>query len=323
MLLLQVLFVALMLLVGEKARDPEEKRIDNIEGAITELFTALKFMAGEIATIQNRLHIDSDDYSNTIGPSRKTLLNDTDLTERVRVLEFQMANVLDNIEDLNSEVMTINTDQLEQDERLLDVENEVDGIKLDVATLNDVVNELNTSNIHLNTSISQLNNGIHVLNEDIEDIDFTLMKMEEALTELNEITEAFNLTVIELDSRTSDLETNNIQIAFHAEDRISPIPVQSVIVFPNVIANLGNGYDNETGNFIVPSGGAGVYYFYFHTVLEFGDVGLFIVRSTRYHVCAALGDHEVVGTDSQPASCGGVVVLNEIKCLCYLLMVIF
>ena len=162
MLLLQVLFVALMLLVGVKARDSEEKRIDNIEGAITELFTALKFMVAEIATIQNRLHIDSDDYTNTIGSSRKTLLDDTDLAERVRVLEFQLANVLDNIEDLNSEVMTINTDQLEQYERLLDVENEVDGIKIDVATLDDVVNELNTSNTYLNTSISQLNNDIYV-----------------------------------------------------------------------------------------------------------------------------------------------------------------
>ena len=266
MLMLQVLIVALMLLVGVKVRHPDEKRIDHIEAAITELFTAFKFMAGEIATIQNRLHIDSDDYTNTIGSSRKTLLNDTDLAERVRVLEFQMANVLDNIDDLNSEVMTINTDQLEQDELLLDVENEVDGIKLDLATLDDVVNELNSSNTHLNTSISELNNGIHVLNEDIEDLDFTLMNMEEALTKLDEITEALNLTVIELDSRTSDLETNNIQIAFHAYDRISPIPVQSVIVFPNVIANLGNSYDNETGNFIVPPGGAGVYYFHFHSL---------------------------------------------------------
>ena len=207
--------------------------------------------------------------------------------------------------------MTINTDQLEQDERLLDVENEVDGIKLDVATLDDVVNELNSSNTHLNASI-------FVLNEEIEDLDLTLMKMEEALTELNEITEALNFTVFELDSRTTDLETNNIQIAFHADDRISPIPVESVVIFPNVIANLGNGYDNETENFIVPPGGAGVYYFYFHTVLEFGDVGLFMVRSTRWHVCAALGDHEVVGTDSPPATCGGGVVLNEGKCLCYL-----
>ena len=93
-MLLQILFLVLMLLVGVKARDPEEKRIDNIEGAITELFTALKLIAGEIATIQNQIHIHSDDYTNTIGSSRKTLLHDTDLAERVRVLEFQMANVL-------------------------------------------------------------------------------------------------------------------------------------------------------------------------------------------------------------------------------------
>ena len=100
-------------------------------------------------------------------------------------------------------------------------------------------------------------------------------------------------------------------IAFGANNVIAPIDQGSIIIFPEVAVNLGEGYNNETGEFTVPPGGAGVYFLFFYTAVDNGEYGDFSIRHNGNPLCYAFGDHDDLGEDWAATSCAAVSILNE------------
>ena len=133
---------------------------EKMNGFTSRIEDAMMRMMEEIWTVKRPNTIET--YRNVIKEADKIVptfdppLEGTNLFKRVRALEFQMANVHDDVEDLNSEVTVIHADQAVQDERLLDVEDEMELVGRDVASLEENVNALDTSNAQLNQSVSEL-----------------------------------------------------------------------------------------------------------------------------------------------------------------------
>ena len=217
------------------------------------------------------------------------------------------------------------------------MEDEVELVGRGVATFEETVNEVVISNTQLNASVTQLdsrvttlesqngtndnltdelnelNQRVDVLDDDITDVENTLSNLDETITGLEETTEGLNMALNDLDSRVSALEASrrNESIAFSVHDVIMPIAEDSTVVFPEVTLNLGNGYNNETGEFTVPTGGAGVYFLYFYTLISIGEFAGFAVTHNAESLCIAFGDHASVSSDWPAASCGAVSILNE------------
>ena len=113
-----------------------------------------------------------------------------------------------------------------------------------------------------------------------------------------------------LDSRLSQLEVDGA-VAFHtALGTYSKIPEDSIVVFNNVNENLGGGYNSSTGRFTTPSGGAGLYYFYFHVLIGFYRFAWFNIRHNGVTV-AMMTEDEDRGGDFPSGSCGAVIMMQE------------
>ena len=291
--------VCLLLLVVSRVNGetPSEEWKAIMEEKMAEMSKSLKMILTKMAKETSENDISS--------PKLGKLLNDTDLDERVLALEFQMTNVQEEITNINndvdvltSEVTIIHADQVVQDERLLDVEDEVELVGRGVVTLEENVNTPDASNAQLNVSVSQLdvrvttlesqngtndnvtdelnelNERVDTLDEDVTDLQITVSNLDETVTGLEETIEGLSVTVDDLDSRVSDLEasggngTSEPVIAFGAHSVITPIAVDSIIIFPEVDVNIGESYSSETGEFTVPPGGAGVYFLFFYTLVD-------------------------------------------------------
>ena len=62
--------------------------------------------------------------------------------------------------------------------------------------------------------------------------------------------------------------------------------------------NLGGGYNSSTGKFTTPSGGAGLYYFYVHVLV---DHGRWVWMNIRHNgVTAAIMAEDEFGGDDNP-----------------------
>ena len=101
-------------------------------------------------------------------------LNDTDLEERVTVLEFQMNNVNEKIvtinddvsaldvtitdldKDVEEQITIIQADQVVEDERLLNVEYEVEEMEASVLVIEEDVTGIEESTLMLNASVTEL-----------------------------------------------------------------------------------------------------------------------------------------------------------------------
>ena len=89
--------------------------------------------------------------------------------------------------------------------------------------------------------------------------------LEERLKKVENTLEVILATLSTMaESSKHQIEPNDVT-AFHAYDISLPIAPGSPMIFPSVDVNLGDGYNSETGEFTVPPGGAGVYFFYFYT----------------------------------------------------------
>ena len=294
-------------------------------------------------------------------------MNDTNLEERVQALEFQMANVHEDITgieqevtdlevdeesqitNIESQITVILADQVNQDDQLEDLEMETE-------TLSSSITDLQTSDFEMNLSINELDsrvmtleslNGtdedvlevlhelqseVDLLNGTVEGLAVSVLNLEEAVVALEQTDEALGTSVNELDSRVSELELlnddvanslNNLDtrlskleligtLAFHGalSTKNPDIPAGSVLVYDVINLNLGGGYNAETGQFIVPSGGAGLYYTYAHFEGDDGETSNMYLRHNGIHLCRAYLD-ENQGGDFPGSSCGFVAVLQE------------
>ena len=358
-----ILYITIFLANSGIAIDPLEDKMAKMEEMMSELSMKVEALTKMVEEINNRFPTGIDgsikDNAEIIASEKAIPLNDTNLEERVAVLEFQMENVQDDLifvtsdvsnlgteltdleEDIESQITIIQADQTVQDQRLLDVEDEVELVGRGVVTLEETVNEVTVSNTQLNASVTELdsrvttlesqngtndnitdelnelNQRVDALDDDITDVENIVSNLDEVVTGLEETTEELNVAVNDLDSRVSDLEasagngTSEPPIAFSAHDVITPTVEDSIVVFLELDVNLGNGYNNETGEFTVPPGGAGVYFLFFYTLIGLGELAQFIVARNGDDLCRAYGDHDTVGNDYPAASCGTVAMLDE------------
>ena len=72
-------------------------------------------------------------------------------------------------------------------------------------------------------------------------------------------------------------------------------------------------YDSGTGEFTVPSGGAGLYYFFIHIQCDRGEQVTVTIRQNEAIFCNAYAGirDENAGSEVHNSSCGGVVGLEE------------
>ena len=70
-------------------------------------------------------------------------------------------------------------------------------------------------------------------------------------------------------------------------------------------------YNSSTGEFTVPTGGAGLYYFYVHVLVDDGEeASLSLVRNNEA-LCSLNADNDNSGTgDYATGTCAATVMLN-------------
>ena len=71
-------------------------------------------------------------------------------------------------------------------------------------------------------------------------------------------------------------------------------------------------YDSSTGQFTVPTGEAGLYYFCVHGAAKPGEAAGFCVRQNGASLCRPIGDdNSGDGNDFSIGTCAATVVLEE------------
>ena len=72
-------------------------------------------------------------------------------------------------------------------------------------------------------------------------------------------------------------------------------------------------YDDTTGTFTVPPGGAGYYYFSTNLVADDGELGIFDIVVNGSQTCSAIGKSSTVGEYST-ATCGIAFYIEDGMC---------
>ena len=217
---------------------------------------------------------------------RPMMLNDVDLEERVQALEVilakgedkSLASLLQNDSNLEERVEALESQMeiVEGEISIIDAEQD----------LQDTQIQLNENNIQdLNVDIEGITGTVTELTAVTDDLQVSMVSLQETDTGL--IEDIAQLTEVDetFDSRLSQLEVDGT-FGFHAVlGDYTSIPLGSVVVFPIVNLNLGNGYNAGTGNFITPVGGAGLYYFYAHFQVQQGERVSMEIRRDGVTLC--------------------------------------
>ena len=161
-------------------------------------------------------------------------------------------------------------------------------------------------NIALNNSVQGLDSRVSAL----EGLNITIVDLTKDVANQQVVDSDLALRIDELDSRVEWVEQDGT-VAFHAFlGSYTSIPQGSVIVFPNININIKNGYSGATGEFTVPSGGAGLYYLYAHFLFEAGNLVWIRMQVNGADLCVAFEDG-LNAISYGGASCGAVVSLQE------------
>ena len=167
--------------------------------------------------------------------------------------------------------------------------------------LNGTVENLTHEVFELEVELNQMNITFEGLVSNVETV-------EEAIAALQVSDEYQDVELIDLNTRLSQLELD-ATVAFHVVlDSYSSVPEESILVFNGVNVNIENGYWTESGIFTVPSGGAGLYYFYANLMFN-PD---FNIRHNGLHVCD-ITEVNSGSADFGISSCGAVMVVEEGK----------
>ena len=101
------------------------------------------------------------------------------------------------------------------------------------------------------------------------------------------------------------------------------VPVNTIVVYDNVFVNLGSGYNSGRGVFTVPTGGAGLYYFFAHFAFDHnqGEFASFAIRKNGAVLALAFNDDIPGSGDTGSSSCGATTVLQDDRwnIFCYVL----
>ena len=226
---------------------------------------------------------------------------------------------------IQADISVINSEQNIQDAQLLEMENSVENIEVELAR----IGELETSLRNLNETVGELSDDLQksvttleetdVVTEDVEgltattdDLLVSVVSLQETDAEVMDNIAQLIETNSNLDARLSKLEVDRT-FGFHADlGPYTSIPLGSVVVFPIVNVILGNGYNSETGNFVTPLGGAGLYFFYTHFQLQRGEYVQIDIRVNGMRL-AQMVENDGNANGYPGGSCGAAVVLDEGK----------
>ena len=235
--------VCLMVFLASRgvAVDPLEERITRIEENMNKLMSWIEKsfmkMTAEIQIMktQNAVKFDehvNDDDIHSVSPRIDQPLNVTNLEERIHALESKMAK----IELVGTGVATLE-DMVKKNFSISNTRLNAFVTELDVRVTS--VESPNGANDNITDELDELNQRVDALEEDAADLQITVSNLDESVPVLEENIEGLNMDVYDLDTRVSDLGasagngTDELTIAFSVHDVISPVAVESTVVFPN------------------------------------------------------------------------------------------
>ena len=174
-----------------------------------------------------------------------------------------------------------------------------------IVGLDSSINTLETVDVALNDSIYVLDSRVTAL----EELNATIVDLTEDVDGLHVVDSNLASQIDDLNTRIGRVEQNGT-VAFHAFLGVyTSIPEGSVIVFPNINTNLGDGYDVATGEFTVPADADGLYYFYVHFLYDLGNRIWARIKVNGDDLCVAY-DNALNLSNYSGSSCGAVVTLQ-------------
>ena len=191
------------------------------------------------------------------------------------------------------------------EERVQALEFQMENVHEDITVIKGEITVINSEQIVQYTQIQQIENDINEVQVAVLSLQETDVGLTEDIVQLNEVDAS-------LDSRLSELEVDG-SFAFHAALGLyTAIPWQSVVVFPIVNVNLGDGYNGGTGEFVTPVGGAGLYFVYVHFQVDRGEHTLMDIRRNGVTLCQ-MAENDGTANGVPGGSCAATVVLQEGK----------
>ena len=163
--------------------------------------------------------------------------------------------------------------------------------QLDQLTLTVGGNIINTANSQAAVTTLELTDETH--SADIAEV----------MSDVETLTGSVN----DVDGRLGKLELSET-VAFDVDlDTYDSIPKGSVVVYRDIRLNLGNGYNKDTGEFTVPNGAAGLYYFYASFSINAEEFSLFEIEHNNMGIMCT------VNGNADSGFCGFTVILLEGK----------
>ena len=331
--LLDALFVGATSL-GAKTEYAEKEYVEKLSSEVASMWKDLQGIMELLKTDQKLEQLSRKEEMRSEGKLAADLKNDSSLEERVATLEAQiisvneeLVNINGNVEDLaqqveisKTEIVLIKSDQVLQDQKILELEDDAEIMATNIEMLEDSVTSfdivLNSSISDVNSEISQLSGSIDNLGESVtsleerdDELEADLETLAGSLTDLSNTVADIGSGVDNLDSRISRIEVSG-SVAFHAYlGTYTSLTIGSPVVF-DVRLNQGGGYSSSTGQFTVPSDGAGIYYISTHFQLQDGMYAGFSMYHNSAVICGIYED-ESLGGDQPSTSCGVTVNLQE------------
>ena len=299
---LAYLNMGLNLVEGTKTTD---EKIERLSKQLVAMSSQLKSLITEMETLKAEVIGKGNSHAAIMAKDKNKISNNTDLEERVAALEEQMIAVTGDVTDLDEQVenaeaqiVLLKSDQILQDQRLLELEDDTEVIEGNIEQIENNINSLQTNDNSLNASVLTLEESVIILHE--------------TDNEMNSQNDALARSVTDINVRLIKLEVEGT-VAFNADlGSYDTLPVGSTVIFLDVNENHGNAYDSTTGEFVVPSGGTGLYYFFTHFIVQDGLSATFRIEHNGAAICDAAED-ETEGGDQPATSCGAVVLLAEGK----------
>ena len=300
-----------------------EAQITIIQADISVLNSEQNLQDAQIVEIENSVETIEIDVAR-IGELEASLLEVNDsLTSEFDILSETVGELSDDLQKSVTALQNTDTELSEDisnlNNSLAAITDDLEGVTDDIQELTAATDDLLSSVISLQETDAGLTDDLEGVTEDVQeltaatdDLLSSVISLQETDTGLIEDIEQLSEADTSLDSRLSQLEMDGT-FAFHAvRGTYTSIPVDSVVVFNNVNVNLGGGYNGATGQFIVPTGGAGLYYFYAHFSLEGGRQAWLNIRKNS--VTVAMMNEDATQTGEYPAgSCGAVMQLQDGK----------
>ena len=293
--------IVLLLIGSVIAQDAMEARLQRVEKMVADLSSKLDWPISSKMPDGNNGAGEFERMKNDNTPQQ---MNETELEERVALLELQMNSVISDVAIVTEDVTTLDAEVNDLEE---DVEAQLTLLQSDISFIQSGQLTQDERIQALEGSMESVAGNLVMVDEAISELNTILQSLNATVSEVMQIVEDLDGALVTLESRLDALELNGT-FAFHALfTSYDSIPENTIVPFPIVTVNVGNSFDGATGLFMVPPGGGGLYYFYTYYLIQSGESAGFGVNRNEEMLCFAEGN----GEDASAISCGAVVNLSE------------